>query len=129
MRKRSVGVTLWTPTLMRNTMKRAYHIINGSLVEKLQSYRDLKITTIRKARKAKVSERKTLASLESHFSWQANCIPTVAPCIRVDVSCVGTITLDHPRFIVFRIRGLLRPLLLMSCRSTIFLMLYAGLLM
>ena len=42
--------------------------------------------------------------------------------------CVGTITLDHPRCIVVHIRGLLGPLL-MSCRSTIFLMLYAGLLM
>lgn len=115
------GVTLWTPTLMKQT--KHYRLNNWSLVEKLQRYGDLKIIPIWKA-----SARKKKSEKENF------CVAGVSLFVASELhpnsghSCVGTITLDHPRCIVVHIRGLLGPLL-MSCRSTIFLMLYAWLLM
>lgn len=72
------GVTLWTPTLMKQT-KHSYRLNNWSLFEKLQRYGDLKIIPIWKAKvpEGKSQKKKTFASMESHFSWQANGIPKV----------------------------------------------------
>ena len=54
------GVTLWTPTLMKQT-KHAYRLNNWSLFEKLQRYGDLKIIPIWKAKvpEGKSQKKKT----------------------------------------------------------------------